>query len=240
MTENFNFGGFENSSAINNSKVLKPWGIYDVTFNGIEKAELKGKQDPNSSYATIKISFSGEEGTFSKNLFIPSRPEDNERREYENQDGSKRKYASAFEEFKWRLLQLAQVVNPTGFTKLQKLAPKIKTMDQFIDLIFKVINEGKGVKTKLKLIGSNRSGSVYADIPRVAAINHSDELFIGNNFVGDKVAFSSYEAQQAAAYQAAKPTEMPKNDSLKTDSLKVEEDNGISDDLDFAKLAETL
>lgn len=237
MSNNFNFGGFEGKSAINNSSALKPWNIYDVKFNGADKEELKGKD--STVYQTVKINFTGADGKFSKNLFIPKEtPEDMERPECENKEGHKYQRPSRFEEFKWKLLQLAQVINQDGFEKLQKIANKIKTMDQFIDAILKIVNEKKGVETKLKLTGRNSNGTIYADIPNVAAINHDGELFISNNFVGSRVAFSSYEAQQAAAYSATKPTTMgtesPIN-KLGTPNVQPE-----SDEIDFDSLAATL
>lgn len=231
---NFDFGNINNTSAVSNSQSLKPWEIYEVKFDGIEKEEIKGKKDPEASFHTIKLSFSNSEGKFIKNLFIPRETSDDlDRPEFENKEGHKYQRPSRFEEFKWKLLQLAQVLNPEGFEKLQKVANKIKTMDQFIDSIIKIVNAKKGEQTKIKLTGRNVNGVIYADIPNVSAINHDGDLFVSNNFIGPRVAFTSYEAQQAAAYKSAKPTDMVSQLS----NTKVENN---SDDIDFDSLAESL
>ena len=135
---------------------------------------------------------------------------------------------------KTKLLQLTQVLNPEGFEKLQKVANKIKTMDQFIDSIIKIVNAKKGEQTKIKLTGRNVNGVVYSDIPNVTAINHDGELFVANNFIGPRVAFTAYEAQQAATYKSAKPTDIAAQ--LSSNQPKKDE----SDDIDFDSLAESL
>ena len=56
---NFDFGGITTTSAVNNSSNLKPWGIYDVEFDGLELNDIQGKKDPEKTYHTIKMSFHG-------------------------------------------------------------------------------------------------------------------------------------------------------------------------------------
>ena len=51
----FNFGGIKDNSAVNTSKSLKPWGIYDVTFDGLTRNSIKGKKDPDKVYDVISI-----------------------------------------------------------------------------------------------------------------------------------------------------------------------------------------
>lgn len=205
----FNFGGIQETSAVNSNKSLKPWGIYTVKFDGLELEEVKGKKDPDAVYKTIKMKFAGEEGAFSKNLFIPSTEKDAERTEYENKEGHKYEAPSRFETFKWTLLQLTQVVNPEGYKKLQEQSSKIKSMEDFLKLIMTVANAKKGVTTKLKLTGrTTEDGKTYAEIPRIVAINKEGGLFVSDNFVGDKVEFSAYEAEKVRAYNTAKPTDV--------------------------------
>lgn len=223
----FNFGGIKDNSAVNTSKSLKPWGIYDVTFDGLTRGSIKGKKDPDKVYDVIGISFSSEEGSFSTNLFIPSSDQDNERQVNTSKDGHEYQSPSRFEEFKWTLLQIAQVVNPEGYNKLKEQSSKIKTMDDFIKLVTTVANAKKGTKTKLKLTGRNNNGTVYAQIPRVCGINKNGECFVSNNFIGDRVNFTPWEASQAKEYNTAKPTEM--------ESVVVPQVND-SEDIDFDSL----
>lgn len=205
----FNFGDVNTTSAVNNSSNLKPWGIYDVEFDGLELNDIQGKKDPDKTYHTIKMSFHGEEGSFSTNLFIPSSEDDTKRIENKSKDGHVYYSPSKFEIFKWTLLQLVQVVNPEGYEKLKAASNKITSMDSFIKVIFKFANEKKGAKTKLKLTGRNNDGKIYPQIPRICGINKNGECFVSNNFVGNKLEFTAWEASQVMSYKNTKPTEMP-------------------------------
>lgn len=234
--QNYSFGDM-NMSAVNTSAALKPWGIYDVTFDGISKEEMKGKKDPNASYNTLKISFSNSEGKFSKNLFIPSKPEDYERNERDNKEGHKYQTPSHWEEFKWQLLQLVQVLSPSGIETIQKQSSKFKSPEDYVKLVIDILTKAKGTKTKLKLTGRNSNGNIYADIPRITAVNHDNDLFICNSFVGDRVAWSSYEAGQKALYESAKPTSM---ESAETKGIDLPDNTEDTSDIDFDSLAADL
>lgn len=223
----FNFGGINETSAVNTSKTLKPWGIYEVSFDGVTRKSIKGKKDPDKTYDVIEISFSGEEGSFSTSLFVPNSDQDIERKVNTSKDGHEYQLPSRFEEFKWTLLQIAQVVNPEGYVKIKEKSSAIKTMDDFIKIITVVANAKKGFKTKLKLVGRNNNGVVYAQLPRVCGINKSGECFVSNNFIGDRVEFTSWEASQAKEYNTAKPTVM--------DPIVAPEPES-SDDIDFDSL----
>lgn len=237
MTE-FNFGGIQETSAVNSNKSLKPWGIYTVNFDGLEFEEMKGKKDPSAVYKTIKMKFSGEEGGFSKNLFIPSTEEDAKRPEYTNREGHKYEGPSHFESFKWTLLQLTQVVNPEGYKKLQEQSSKIKGMEDFLKLVMTVANAKKGFTTKLKLTGrTTEDGKTYAEIPRIVSVNKEGQLFISDNFIGDKVEFSAYEVEKVKAYNTAKPTDVSSIVEKETpDSNTSKEEVKDLDQIDFTKL----
>lgn len=233
MTQ-FNFGGIKETSAVGVAKTLKPWGIYDVVFNGVELNEVKGKKDPNAVYKTVKMNFSGEDGSFNPDLFIPSTEQDAERPEYKNKDGHKYEAPSRFENFKWTLLQLAQVVNPEGYKKLQEISNKIDSMDTFIKYVMKVINDKKGVSTQLKLTGrKSEDGKTYAQLPRIVGISKEGELFISDKFVGDKLEFTLYEADKAKAYHSAKPTDMS---TMEDAAESADSSNADLNDIDFNNL----
>lgn len=236
----FNFGGIQETSAVNSSKGLKPWGIYAVNFDGLELEEMKGKKDPSAVYKTIKMKFSGEDGVFSKNLFIPSTEEDAKRPEYENKDKHKYEGPSRFETFKWTLLQLAQVVNPEGYKKLQEQSSKIRSMEDFIKLVVTVANAKKGAATKLKLTGrTTEDGKTYAEIPRIVSVSKEGKLYVSDNFVGEKVEFTAYELEKVKAYNTAKPTDVESVVSKDTpDSVSNNKEVKDLDKIDFDKLLE--
>lgn len=228
----FNFSGLSNVSAVNTSKYLKPWEIYEVKFNGIEQVDIANKNDESNPYKTVAISFAGKDGNFTKNLFIPQTEDDKIRPEYSSKDGKKISYPSRYEDFIYTLLQLAQVLNPDGYTKMMANISKCKTINDFIKLSSTVINAKKGAETHLKLTGRNSNGRVYADIPRVCSVNRDGEIWVSNNFVGDNLEFTAYEVQQAKSYHDAAPTDMSMLETADNP------DKTDSDDIDFDSLVE--
>lgn len=207
----FNFGNLDKQQVENNSRTLAPFNIYEVTFDGLELNDIKGRKDPNATYHTLKMSFSCKDGSYTNNLFIPQNPaEDCVRPKYANPSGGEREAPSRFENFELTVCQLCKAINPEGYEKMQELSKngKIKTMDDFIAVAMKVANAKKGATTHLKLVGRTSNGATYANIPNVAALNKAGELYPGNNFVGDNLAFSSWEMQKANEFKNAKPSKV--------------------------------
>lgn len=238
MSTSFNFGNLDSQSVVATNKVLKPWGIYEVKFEGIEQNEMKGKKNPDAVYHTLKLSFSGEEGNFTTNLFIPQNPaEDCVRAEQEYSNGGKGKRASRFDEFEMKVLQLCGVVNPEGFEKMKQLsaAGKIKSMDDFLKIALKVANAKKGVTTNLKLLGRTTDGKTYADLPRIARIiideAGNEKCVPRDNYVGNNLAFTDFQANLMQEYQNAKPTNM--EDSNLAQAEKDDKGNDDLADLDL-------
>lgn len=241
-TQIFNFGDVVTTSAVNSSSALKPWNIYEGKFEGLERTELQGKKDPNSKYDTIKFSFSCDEGSFTSSIFVPSKEENFVRQVYTNKDGHEYERPSHFEEFKWTILQIASVVNPTGYEKLKTQVVKCKTIDDFIKLVLAVANAKKGATVKLKLTGRESNGSVFAQLPRVCGVDRQGNCFVANTFIGNNVYFSDYEERKAAEYANRKPTKNVE-DLLKTDESDQNVTAGITqsnaadeDDIDFEGL----
>ena len=236
-TQIFNFGDVVTTSAVNSSSALKPWNIYEGKFEGLERTELQGKKDPNSKYDTIKFSFSCDEGSFTSSIFVPSREEDFVRQVYTNKDGHEYERPSNFEEFKWTILQIASVVNPTGYEKLKTQVVKCKTIDDFIKLVLAVANAKKGATVKLKLTGRESNGSVFAQLPRVCGVDRQGNCFVANTFIGNNVYFSDYEERKAAEYANRKPTKNVE-DLLKTDESDQNSQSNAADadDIDFEGL----
>lgn len=229
MEMKFDFSGIDKKSAVNNNVSLKPYGIYNVEFDSMNPNVLKSK-DGQKEFHTIELKFHGEEGSFSTNLFIPSTDEDIKRNVQTSSKGHEYETPSRFEEFKWTLLQITQVVNPEGYEKLKVQAPKIKTIEDFIKLVTSISNAKKGTKTKLKLVGRNSDGKIYANLPRVCRINNEGECYVSNNFIGEHVAFTPYEASQAEQFKNAKPTNMPANIGTVDTPKGSEEEIGIDFD----------
>lgn len=216
----FNFGISAESAVRNTRRPLSPWNIHDVEFKGCEIREFVGKKDPNMTYKVLDIKFENEDGYFSVTNFFPKAGDD-ERREFDGKNGGKVVMPSNFETLMAIVKQTAQVLNPTGFEKMQAASSKFKSFDDVANALIKVTEKAKGTKTKLKLIGKNRDGKVVADIPRIVAINKEGESFISDNYIGDKLFFTDYEETQRSKFVNAKPTEMP-NDPIATDTIGID------------------
>lgn len=225
----FNFSNLSEQNFTSNAGAyLRPYDIYDVNLTKIERNELKGSKDPNAVYPVIEIEFTGvgdNKGTFTTNLFIPTTEADMERKMLKNANGHENPVPSRFEEFQFTLMQIVHALNPAGEEKIKANASKIKSIDQFIDLVLKALAGKNNVTTKLKLVGRNNGGTIYAAIPRACGINKAGEIF-PVNFIGDNLFFTNYELTQQKNYQNAKPTNMSSTEEKNENDIDL-------DNLDF-------
>ena len=100
-------------------------------------------------------------------------------------------------------------------------ASKIKTVDQFIDLIIKALAGKEKVEADLKLVGRTNNNVVYAALPSACGLTKNGEIF-PVNFIGENLFFTNYELTQQKAYQNAKPTNMDKVEKGGEDSADVD------------------
>ena len=222
---NFNFSNLNTTEFSSNAGAyLRPYDIYTVNLSKIEKSEVTGKD--GTIYPVVSLEFVGtgtNKGSFSTNLFIPTTEKDMERPTFKNAEGHEYNRPSHFENFQFTLMQIVHALNPTGEEKIKANASKIKTIDQFIDLIFKALAGKNNIETNLKLVGRNSNGVVYAALPQACGLNKAGEVF-PVNFIGENLFFTNYELTQQKAYQNAKPTKMDDVDEDKTSSDDVDLD----------------
>jgi len=209
----FNFNSLSEQNFTSTAgQYLRPYGIYKVNLTKIEKTTLKGKD--GTEYPIVALEFTGcgdDKGTFTTNLFIPRTEKDMERPTFKNNEGHEYNRPSSFENFQFTLMQIVHALNPTGEEKIKANGSKIKTIDQFIDLIIKALTGKEKVETDLKLVGRTNNNVVYAALPSACGLNKSGEIF-PVNFIGENLFFTNFELTQQKAYQNAKPTNMDKVD----------------------------
>ena len=223
MDFNFNNLAEQNYSSAA-GQYLHPYGIYKVNLTKIEKTTLTGKD--GTEYPVIAIEFAGcgeDKGLFTNNIFIPNKESDMERRTLKNANGHENQVASNFENFQFTLMQIVHALNPTGEEKIKANASKIKTIDQFVDLIIKALTGKENIETELKLVGRKNptNGVEYASLPNACGINKKGEIF-PVNFIGENLFFSNYELTQQKKYQNATPTNMDKVDE-KSDDINIDD-----------------
>lgn len=207
----FNFSNIgETNFSSNAGAYLRPYDIYEVNLTKIEKTTLKSKN--GEEYPVVAVEFTGcgdNKGTFTTNLFIPRTDKDMERPVFKNNEGHEYNRPSNFENFQYTLMQIVHALNPTGEQKIKDNSSKIKTIEQFIDLVIKAVAGKNNVKTNLKLVGRVNNGTTYAALPNACGLTKNGEIF-PVNFIGENLFFSNYELTQQKTYQNAKPTDMSK------------------------------
>lgn len=230
----FNFGSLATTQAISNvQQRLKPWGIYPVKFAGARKETINGKKDPNAVYDILKVRFEGEDGYYEESIFYPKAGDD-ERPVYTSKDGHEYQGASSFDRTMTFIAQVAEVLNPEGFKKMQDNSSKFKSFDDVVKAFIAITDPVKGKETNLKLVGRTQNGSVVACLPKFVAINKNGEKFTCDNFLGDKLFFSAYEETKKNEYANAKPTDM--NETNSSIAADVDGISGGSEDIDFNAL----
>lgn len=230
----FNFGSLATTQATSNvQQRLKPWGIYPVKFAGARKETIQGKKDPSATYEILKVRFDGEDGYYEESIFYP-KDGDDQRPTYTSKDGHEYQGASSFDRTMTFIAQVAEVLNPEGFKKMQEASSKFKSFDDVVKEFITITDKVKGKETKLKLVGRTQNGNVVAALPKFVAVNKNGEKFTCDNFLGDKLFFSAYEETKKAEYLNAKPTEMSNSDS--TMATNVDGVSGGSEDIDFNSL----
>ena len=151
-----------------------------------------------------------------------------ERPTFKNNEGHEYNRPSSFENFQFTLMQIVHALNPTGEEKIKENASKIKTIDQFIDLILKALKGKENIVTNLKLVGRENKGVIYAALPSACGLTKNGEIF-ATNFIGDNLFFSNYELTQQKKYRDAKPTKMSDNTG---DNPDVADEEFNVDDID--------
>lgn len=228
--------------AISNSKpILKPFDIYEVTFDGISSKEFTGTKDPSVKYHVMEVKFSNENGTFTHNIFMLKDGD-----EVRKTSSAGYEMASNFEVFKIFVKQLASVL--VGEDKYNAYFEKVrnanvdlsdpKGFNAFVDGYAKILKPAEGKKTHLKLMGrlDSKTGRYMATLPIFANINRDGDLY-PSNFVGENLFFTSSEKTKVDNYLKMAPTKMEpvtgKVDDLITNNDDLASLNNIDVDLDL-------
>lgn len=225
------FGSLAKTQAVSGSRRLKPWGIYPVKFKGVEVRSINGKKDPSMTYKILTTKFEGESGYYNEDTFFPTEASA-KRNTYTNKEGHEKEMPSGFEQTMTYIAQLAGVLNPEGFKKMQEVSSKFKSFDDVCKALKSILDSKVGTDCFIKLVGRNRDGHVQAALPNITALNKDGEVFTSDNFISLKqeiLGFSEYEESQMKAVKEAKPTTMPSESKVDTPAHGSEDDDDFSD-----------
>ena len=228
----FSFNSTAGTSQDTRKPNLEGNKIHDVTFVGCELKDIQGVKEPGKVFKQLILKFENEFGEHQITIWEP-KADDFKRgeREYTKKDGEKAKMptASNVENLMLLLKHAIDTINPAIAKQIDS---KEKTLtapdfDGLRKLAQTILDKGKGVKTKLKLINTKKG---EASIPFFSSISKDGRAFVNNNFIGDKVNFSAYELDKIRKEASAKPTDM----SITQESIHAEEQSVGNDlDLDF-------
>lgn len=210
----FNFDITEVQAVSNSKKRLSPWGIYDVEFKGCKVESFTGKKDPTETFKVLRTRFEGADGYYEETIFFP-KEKDSQRPKYQNAQGHEYEVASNWERTKTFIAQLASVLNPEGFAKMQEMSNKFKSFDDMCAALITILDPKIGTKTKLKLIGKTKQdGTVEAILPKFVGVNKEGVLFTSDNFIGNNLFFTPYEEGKRSAFLHATPTPMETTETI--------------------------
>ena len=216
----FNLNDVKQPSSV---KYLRPYNIYDnVTISNVETKE--GTSASGNNWKSIQITFSCDEGSYTHSIFYVGEKKDFERGEMDMPNGGKRELPSSWERTRDTMAAIGFAFFPDDFAKLQTVSSKAKTFDDIAKAFISMANKNKGKNpTKMKLVGRNNNGTVYATLPNCTGIAEAkDEKRAADNNVsvgewytwmvspfGNNLSFTAYEEKQRDNLNNAKPTPAP-------------------------------
>lgn len=182
---------------------LQPWTINDVKFNGVEYKS--GESSEGRKWQAIQFKFKGDNGTFEHMVFCPG--DKGDERVTGTTNGREWELPSQLETLTHTLAHVLSVLNPKGLEKLSGIELDLpKDFEKLYQYVKKVLDPKIGEETKLKLIANNKG---YAAIPNFININRdTKEAYVSNNWLGENVAFTSYELTKKEQSEKTKPTKM--------------------------------
>jgi len=204
--------------------------IYEVTFDGASIEDIQGKKDPSQVYKVLKLRFSNEKGQFEHTIFEP-RPEDFERGENKttrNGEVSTFPTPSNVESMMLLLKHVIDAVLPLLGKKIDEgeLTLGGKNWEQLRTNVVTVLEKGKGVTTKIKLLSDNKGNARFPGF--FTGLNQEGKAYIRNNFVGNTIGFTSYEKTRIDNAANAKPTDMSESLGVLSTNTEDIEDFDVS------------
>jgi len=224
-----------NDTAGTSQSTIKPQlegnKIHEVKLISCEKDDIQGVKDPTQVYKVIKITFENEDGQYQHTIFEP-RPEDFERKENEYTDkktGKVNKIPQPANVESMMLLfkHIMDSFVPEVASKIDSGEKSLNApdWDTLRDLVLKILTVGKGRSSKIKLLKNKKGEAIFPGF--FASVNREGKVYLRNNFIGDKVAFTAYELQRIQNEATATPTNMSNTNMNNTDKSNVDLDFDI-------------
>lgn len=208
--------------------------IHNVKLADCKIEDIQGVKDPTMTYRVIKINFENEDGVHEHTIFEP-RGDDFQRTESEftGKDGKVNKVPNP-SNVETMMLFFKHAID--GF--VPEVAAKIdsgekslvaKDWDELRKLVVKILLMGKGRENKLKLVKNKKGEAIIPGF--FTGLTREGKPYVKNNFIGPKVAFTSYEIGRIQKEANSQPTEMQNGPAI---DLGGDSSGGDGLDLNFS------
>ena len=228
----FSFDATAGTSQSTSKPRLAGNNIYDVKFDGCEIQDIQGVKDPSVMYKVLKFKFSNDEGTFEHTVFEP-KADDFKRTEskLKNKNGNEEKIPQP-SNVEAMMLFFKHVIDgfaPEVAAKIDKKEISItaKTWDELRQKVVTLLSKSKGNSNKIKLIKNTNGEARFPSF--FTGLSREGIAYVRNNFIGQKVAFSSYELDRIKNASEASIT--PASSFTPEVGTTSSDDSGL--DLDF-------
>ena len=229
----FSFSTTAGASQSTAKPKLEGNNIHTVKFESCKIEDIQGKKDPDKVYKVLKFRYSNDDGYYEHTIFEPS-ADDFKRTETEftNKQGNKEKIPqpsraeSMMLFFKHNIDAFVPAVANAIDTGKQNLSAK--DWDELRKLVVAIMTKGSNNESKIKLLKDKNGDHTFTGF--FTGLTREGKAYVKNNFIGEKIQFSTYEATRIKNELEAKPTNMKVEDSL---PLQENSNDDVNLDLNF-------
>lgn len=207
----FSFGQTAGASQSNTKPRLVGNDIYTVKFDGCESQDIKGVKHPDEVYKVLKLKWSNADGSFEHTVFEPKMPEGTKRTatKYTDKKTGKEEeipQTSEVENVMLLFKHAIDTINPKVANDIDEGTKNLGAADwdALRILVAKILDAGIGVTMNIKLLKNNKGEATFPGY--FTGITKESKAYVRNNFIGNKLAFSTYEVGRIANEAGAKPT----------------------------------
>ena len=225
---NFNFNETAGATQSTSLPQLEGNKVHEVIFKGCELREITGVKVPSMKYNVLDIKFANDKGYYTETIF---EPKSGDEKRPENEIGGK-KYVkpSNIENMMLEFKHIIDAVNPELGAQIDRQEKSIgaNSWDGLRKLMVEATKPGIDKTTKIKLIKKKDGNPRF---PYFSIIDKdSNKAKVAGNFIGENLYFSTYEQQQIAKAENAKPTAQTDEFGLNSTAQTSDQNNS---DLDF-------
>lgn len=206
----YSFDTTAGASQSTKKPALEGYKIHTVKLSDCKVEDIKGVKDPDVTYKVIKIVFNNEDGEYEHTVFEPKQA-DFERGKSEGVKDGKAYNIPQPSNVETMMLLFKHIIDgfvPEWAEQIDsgKKSLVAKDWDQLRNLVVKILTVGKGRENNIKLIKNKKGEGVFPGF--FTALTREGQAYVKNNFIGQKVAFTTYEVQRAQNEKTASPTKM--------------------------------